>query len=456
MLLEFIAGSRFSKDHVNLSYRAMMFRDCFATSLALFLPLQVAAQDTGRLTPRDQIERPYVALFDLSGPEYSLREVARLRGSIQQERKQQLDTCHSEEKRLRSALESARKGLFTINESAPSDNVAAAGARTNLHAEIAALEHMLPEKQRECEHTLPAAFEIKLAKAQLVEHWPRQRDSVDRIIDEGQLRHRKHGDVDDIGYRKLVGDPEKDIPIGDQAFRQMTSSKLMPAELQDFGIRLYVKELAGKIARNSDLKVPLRVTLLESDEVNAVALPGGFLVLTSGLLLTCETESELAGVISQQIAHIAARHGTRPSKLSVLSKGFVPAAQVVTGLFTGGVSNAGAYYGMNYGFQGLSTLVDRAMSHSNGKALTEADQLGIQYAWKAGFDPKGFIAFLDSAAKAKDYSKTRTFLITKPSLGERLVDAFSEIQYLPAKDNYITDSAEFRAARERLLTPNTR
>ena len=177
MLLEFIAGSRFSKDHVNLSYRAMMFRDCFVTSLALFLPLQVAAQDTGRLTPRDQIERPYVALFDLSGPEYSLREVARLRGSIQQERKQQLDTCHSEEKRLRSALESARKGLFTINESAPSDNVAAAGARTNLHAEIAALEHMLPEKQRECEHTLPAAFACESTARRTLAAAARQRGS---------------------------------------------------------------------------------------------------------------------------------------------------------------------------------------------------------------------------------------------------------------------------------------
>src|SRR5262245_6360859 len=99
-----------------------MCRWCFALSLVLYLPLQVAAQDTGRLTPREQIERPYVALFDLSGPEYSSREVVRLRGSIEQERMQQLDMCHGEEKRLRSKLESARKGLATINKSAPSDN----------------------------------------------------------------------------------------------------------------------------------------------------------------------------------------------------------------------------------------------------------------------------------------------------------------------------------------------
>src|SRR5690349_5905876 len=143
----------------------MMFRMYFVLSVVSLLPLHVAAQDKTSLTPRDQIVRPYVALFDLPGSEYPTREVARLRGTIEQDRKQQLDICHSDEKRLQSQLESAQEGLATINKSAPSDNVAAARARTNLHTEIAALERMLRDKQRECEHTLPAAFEITLAKA---------------------------------------------------------------------------------------------------------------------------------------------------------------------------------------------------------------------------------------------------------------------------------------------------
>jgi len=155
-------------------------------------------------------------------------------------------------------------------------------------------------------------------------------------------------------------------------------------------------------------------------------------------------------VLSQQIAHIAARHATRTSKRSIIAKMFVPAAQVATGLFTGGVSNAGVYYGMNYGFQGMGILVDRGLVSSNADAQREADQLGIQYAWKAGFDPRGFVAFLDSVARSKEFSKTETFVVTKPPLDERLLHAFTEIQYLPSKATYRRDSAEFGKVKQAL------
>jgi predicted Zn-dependent protease len=105
---------------------------------------------------------------------------------------------------------------------------------------------------------------------------------------------------------------------------------------------------------------------------------------------------------------------------------------------------------MNYGFQGLGLLVDRALISSNEKSLKEADQLGIQYAWNAGFDPQGFIAFLDSLAKERDFSRTSHFILTKPSLNERLLNAFAEIRFLPPRKNYTVDSAAFRAARDRI------
>ena len=132
----------------------------------------------------------------------------------------------------------------------------------------------------------------------------------------------------------------------------------------------------------------------------------------------------------------------------------MPVVQVATGLFTGGVSNAGAYYGMNYGFQGLGMLMDRALVSSSGKAQREADQLGIQYAWKAGFDPKGFIAFVDAIGKDKEYAGSESFLLTKPSLGERLVDAFTEIQYLSGKETYTVDSLEFRTIKSMIAYRN--
>ena len=91
---------------------------------------------------------------------------------------------------------------------------------------------------------------------------------------------------------------------------------------------------------------------------------------------------------------------------------------------------------------------DHAGYEEKEKLKTLLDQLGIQYAWKAGFDPKGYIAFLDSLTKAEEYSRSARFTRTKPALGERLIDAFSEILYLPQKENYAVDSTEFRKAKE--------
>jgi hypothetical protein len=408
-------------------------------------------QDVYRLTLQEQLDRPYVALLEpTSFAKYSQDELKSLRSAIEQERDQQIEACKKEEERLRGELDAARKQLKELNKSSSRDTRSMAGRRADIHIQIAAFEHTLRNKKMEREHIIPAAFEIKLAKLRLVEHWPERHEEIARSIEEGRARERKHGDIDDIGYRKIVKDQEKDVAAGEQAVRQMTSSGLMPREVQAADVQQYVQRLAGKIAENSDLKVPLHVTVVDSSEIYAIAVPGGFLFVSSGLILAAGTEAEFAGVLSHEIARIAARHGTRASQRSVISKMFVPAAQVATGLFTGGVTNAGAYYGMNYGFQGLNMLVDRALVGASGKYQKEADQLGIQYAWKAGFDSKGFIAFLDSIAQAKQYTKTASFFRTTPKLGERLVDAFSEIEYLPAKEGYIVDSAEFRKAKERL------
>src|SRR5215475_11269768 len=354
-----------------------------AICLGILAPLHVIAQDA---------DRPYAALFDTSGLQSSPHEARQLRSSIEKEKKQEVDKCESDEKRLRAQLDSARYGLKKLNDAAPRDNRDMALSRDRLHNNIAALEQNLRDKKRDCEHSIPAEFDIKLTKAYLLERWPDRRERTIRKIEEGRARERKHGDVDDIGYRKLVDEQEKDITVGQQAVRQITSSKLTPIEVQDSAARNYIQDLASNLARNSDLRIPVHTTLLDSPEVNAIGLPGGFILVTSGLLLATQTEAELAGVLSQQIAHIAARHATRTSKRSIIAKMFVPAAQVATGLFTGGVSNAGVYYGMNYGFQGMGILVDRGLVSSNAAAQREADQLGIQYAWKADFDPRGFVA----------------------------------------------------------------
>lgn len=422
-----------------------MLRRYCVIGVGLFIPLHAAGQTSINL------DRPYSALYDLSDPQVRSDEVKSLRSMIERARDEHTNTCKREEKTLRTQLNAARNDLKDLNKSSSRDDTITADSRSHLHTQISALEQVLLEKQRECKHTIPSTFEIQLSKVHLLERWPeRRRQNVDEI-EKGLARHRKHGDIDDIGYRKLADDQEKDITIGEQAMRQLSSSRFGAAEVQDPVVRRYFQELSAKIAKNSDLKVPLHVTVVDSPEINAAGFPGGFLVVTSGLLAACETESELAAVIAQQIAHIAARHGSRASKRSVIAKLFVPAAQITTGLFTGGVSSAGAYYGMDYGFQSIGMLVDRTLVGSNAKAQQEADQLGIQYAWKAGFDPKGFISFLETVAKRTDHSQTQRFLFTKPPLGERLIDAFTEIQFLPPKANYVVDSPDFQFVKESTL-----
>jgi hypothetical protein len=424
-----------------------MFRRYAALSLGFFMPFHQVDQEVYRIPLQEQIERPYSALLELMDPEYSGDELRSLSSRIQRERDRQIEACRQEESRLADELDAARKKLKSINKSSSRDTLPTARQRTDIHTEIAAIEHALQSKKMERENLIPAAFEIKLSKLRLVERWPERREEVSRKIKEGRARERKHGDIEDIGYRKIVDDQKKDIPIGEQAVREMA---FRLRELQAAEVQQYVRDLASSIAENSDLKIPLHVTVLDSPDIHAIGFPGGFLFVSSGLIRATGTESELAGVIAHEIARIAARHGTRSSKRSVISKLFVPAAQVTTGLFTGGITNAGAYYGMNYGIQGLGMLADRALTGAGGKYEREADQLGIQYLWKAGFDPKGFITFLDSIAKDRQYSKSAGFFRTKPTLGERLVDAFSEIQYLPSAANQTVDSVKFQKAKELL------
>jgi len=426
-----------------------MFRSYGAVCLILASTLHATGQEADKLSPREQLERPYVALFNLTNPGYSSHDVKSLRAEIEREQKEQTRACDVEQSRLRTEMKSNRSGLKNLNTS-PTDSAGTAAIRSKLHSDISTIEQTLRDKKRECEHAIPARFEITLAKMRILEHWPDERERTLQRISQGHARERKHGDIDDIGYRKLTENQEKDIAVGQQAVRQMASSKLMPSEVQSPLVRQYVQKLGARIAQNSDLKVPLHVTLLDSAEINSIGLPGGFLFVTSGLIRACETESELAGVMSQQIAHIAARHATRTSKRSFIGKMFVPAAEITTGLLTGGVSNAGMYYGMNYGFQGLGVLVDRTLMASNNRGQKEADQLGIQYSWNAGFDPKGFISFLDGLAKDDAYAKTEAFFITKPALGERILDSYTELQYLHSRRSLTVDSEEFRMIKERL------
>jgi peptidase M48-like protein len=393
------------------------------------------------------LDQPFVELLEWEVPEdYSPADIRELRSRVEKERDDKLEALKKTEEDWKKKLAADRDELEGLNKLSSTDTEESSRRRSELHIEIAALERGIREKNLEYEQTLPRDYELRLTKLWLAEHWPERRADILQKIRHGQGRDRRHGDAEDIGYRKLVKDPEEDIETGEQAARQMVAGGWLPFELQDNEVQAYVRQIAARIAANSDLKVPLRVTVLDSAEPRAIALPGGFLYVTSGVIRSAQSESELAGVLSREIARIAARHGTRVTKTSFISRLFVPVTQIATGIFTGGGMNPAAYYGINYGVEGISGLVGRVLNGSNEQFQAEADQLGVQYAWKAGYDPRGFIAFLDSTAVKPGHK----FLSDEPRLRERLLKMFSEIQYLPRQKAPAYDSGEFERIRQRV------
>jgi len=413
-------------------------------SLAFAVPLP--AVQNPALPLDEEIQRPYADLFEQWNPaEYSAAELHALRSKIERERDEKIDNSRKMEKQWKEELDAVRRELAALNKGSSYDTTAASDRRARLHTDIASLERSIKDKTREREHTIPAAYETQLAKLWLLGRWPDRHAKIVRRIDDGRARERRHGNVEDIGYRKLVKHPEKDIEAGEQAARQMVAGGWLPPELQDVEVQLYVRRLAEKIAVNSDLKVPLHLTVLDSAQPKAIALPG-YVFVTSGVLGSARSEAEFAGVLSREIARLAAQHATQVSTRSLASRIFMPVAQIATGLFTGGIS-PGANYGIGYGMQGLNGIVDRLLNGSNEKYPMEADQLGAQYAWKAGYDPRGFVGFLDSLT-----AEEKTDLVGKePPLQERLLNLFSEIEYLPTLEHPVVNSPEFEHARQRVL-----
>ena len=421
----------------------------FALSFLFLAPL-AAPSEFPPLRPEERLHEPYVELYERHYPNpYSDNELKSLRSRIEHDRDEALENAKNLEERWKKQLNDARGELEELNKFSSFDTPGIAGRRVELHVEIAALERSIRDKVNEREHSIPEAFDAQLTKLWLIEHWPERREEILHRIEQGDARKRKHGDAEDIGYRLLTKDQEKDIETGAQAARQVVAGGWLPPELQDTEVQNYVRQLGTRIAVNSDLKVPLRVTVLGSPEPKVVALPGGFLYVTTGVIAASNTEAEFAGVLSREVARIAARHATRTSKMRWVSRLFMPVTQIATGLFAGNGINPGAYYGINYGAQGLGGLMDRVLDRTNEQNQKEADQLGVQYAWKAGFDPKGFVSFLDSLARR---GGTESFVSSEPALQKRLLDLYSEIQYLPAPEDPIVDSVEFRRIRRRITT----
>src|SRR5262252_3922950 len=252
-------------------------------------------------------------------------------------------------------------------------------------------------------------------------------------------------DVDAIGNRKVGGrgmgnwySLETEIRMGKEYAQQVESSVKL---VQDPVINEYVNRIGQNLVRNSDAQVPFTIKVIDSDEVNAFALPGGFFYVNSGLILAADEESELAGVMAHEIAHVAARHATRQmTRANWASIGTIPL------IFVGGGIGYAAYEAA-----GLA-LPMTFLSFQRGFEA-EADYLGLQYMYKAGYDPNAFIAFFEKI-QAQEKKKPGTLakaFSSHPQTPDRIQKSQEEIsKILPARAQYVVTTSEFEDVKTRL------
>jgi predicted Zn-dependent protease len=255
-------------------------------------------------------------------------------------------------------------------------------------------------------------------------------------------------DVENIGNRDINGriyllfpnfiSYEREIQIGAQYAAQIEQSARL---LNMPEVNEYVNDLVQNLVRHSDAKVPFRIKVLDSDEVNAFALPGGYLFINKGLIQAADTEDELVGVLTHEIAHVAARHATeRLTKMELLQWASIPS------IFVGG----GAGIALR-NVLGLSLNL-QILGITRGSER-EADILGAQYAWHAGYDPNGYLSFFEKlmAMEKKQPGRFASWFRTHPPTAERIEYVSKEInECLPPKPKYIVTSSTFDEIKARL------
>jgi Zn-dependent protease with chaperone function len=419
------------------------------TMIVFSVPPSTAQSSSGD-TPassdlRAYLQKSYLDLFELA-PElsFSANEIAKQRDALEKGK----DSCVSRfknhvkayDKQLDKAQSDLKKTSAQLNKS----------DRKQAHCTIQNLDLLKSEAQILANQAIPTAYDNLSAKLDVIEHWPAFHQQIQQEISSGSYTKRRWGDVEDIGFREIEPNQQDDIKKGQQAIEEMKRSHLLPPELEDKAIQDYVNTVAQRIAVKSDLKVPLRVTVLQSREINAFALPGGYLFIERGLLEAADDESELAGVLAHEMAHDVARHSNKLMKRATIAGIFYQAAQVAAIVLTGGVAGIGTTYALQYGFYGLGLVLDLKLLGVSRDYELEADQLGIQYAWNAGYDPTGFTRFFDKIATREGYVKGVSWFRTHPAFYERMVQTQREIAFLPAKSDVIMQTTDFEEMKKKL------
>jgi beta-barrel assembly-enhancing protease len=276
----------------------------------------------------------------------------------------------------------------------------------------------------------------------------KDKDKKDKKDKEVKKHSGGKDDVDAIGNRKVAGwdwySIESEIRMGKEYATQIEASLKM---VTDPTINEYVNRVGQNLVRNSDAKVPFTIKVVDSDVINAMALPGGFFYVNSGLILAADNEAELAGVMAHEIAHVAARHTTRQlTRYQFINYASLPL------IFVGGGIGLAAREAAGIGIPMTFLKFSRGFE-------AEADYLGIQYMYKAGYDPNEFVNFFEkiqAQEKKKPGSMAKVFT-DHPQTPDRITKSQEEIAtILPAKDQYIETTSEFNDMKARLAAIENR
>ncbi len=267
---------------------------------------------------------------------------------------------------------------------------------------------------------------------------------------DGMMPGVKAGSIEDVnavGTRNIgargMGNwysTESEIKMGKQYADEIEKSTKF---ITDPEVTEYINRIGQNIVKNSDCKVPFTIKVIDTDEINAMALPGGFFYVNSGLILAADEEAELAGVMAHETAHVCAHHAAREmTRANYAQIGMVPLIMMTGYSWTG--------YGI---YEATQLLIPVTFLEFSREFEAQADYLGVQYMYRAGYDPQAFVTFFE---KIENLQKTKPGAVAKvfenhPQTPDRIAHSEEEIaSILPPKDEYLVTTSEFNDVKARL------
>ncbi len=310
-----------------------------------------------------------------------------------------------------------------------------------------------PPVQKDPNAQAPTDPDAGQPKAADVQNAPAQPPAALPTKDDDQIKHDGgKTDVDAVGNRNVgcgrgIGNwysVERQVAMGRSYSQQIEAQVKL---VSDPVVTEYVNRVGQNLVRNSDAQVPFTIKVIDSDVVNAMALPGGFFYVNSGLILAADEEAEMAGVMAHEIAHVAACHAAREqTRYTLLQMASIPF------IFMGGGIGYAGYEAS--GFAGLFGILKFSREFE-----AQADYLGIQYMYRAGYDPSAFVSFFEkiqAMEKKKPGSLAKAF-DTHPQTPDRIEKSQEEIRkILPSKPQYVVTTSEFDEVKARLASIENR